>query len=88
MGAGRAVERVKDAASEPKDSGSRAAADVEITGTARPLAALEQGLASQPAVDTTRVAQIRAAIEQGHYRVSPDRIAHELLQLERALDRF
>lgn len=87
VGPGRAVERVKDGASEPKDSAG-GGADVEITGTARQLAALEQVLASQPAIDETRVTQIRAAIEQGRYTVSPDRIADQLLQLERALGRL
>ena len=58
---------------------------VEITGTARHLAELEQTLDSQPAVDEARVAQVRAAIEQGRYKISPDRIADQLIQLERAL---
>lgn len=88
VGPGRAVERVKDAASEPKDSATGATTEVEITGTARQLAALEQVLASQPAVDEARVARIRAAVEQGRYTVSPEHIAGELLQLERALGRL
>lgn len=87
VGSGRAVERVKDAASEPKDS-AKATGDVEITSTARQLAALEQVLAGQPAVDDARVAKIRTAIEQGRYKVSPDHVADQLIQLERALGRL
>jgi negative regulator of flagellin synthesis FlgM len=85
VGPGRAVERVRDVVTSPKEGGAEEAGSVAITGTARQLAELEQALASQPAVDEARVASIRAAIEQGSYTVSPDRIADQLLLLERAL---
>jgi negative regulator of flagellin synthesis FlgM len=88
VGAGRAVERVKDVGSEQKDFETGSTSDVEITGTARQLADLEQTLAKQPAVDEKRVAEARSAIEQGSYKVSPERIADELVQLERALGRL
>jgi negative regulator of flagellin synthesis FlgM len=88
IGAGRAVERVKDAGSESKEPTGGGAVDVEITGTARQLAALEQKLANQPAVDEGRVASIRSAIEQGRYTVSPRHVADQLLQFERALSQL
>lgn len=85
VGPGRAVERVRDAVSGGKDPAATEATGVDITGTARHLAQLEQTLARQPAVDETRVAQVRAAIEQGSYKVSPERVADGLVQIERAL---
>ncbi len=85
VGPGRAVERVRDATAEGKEAAAGDLTGVEITGTARHLAALEQTLNSQPAVDEARVAHVRAAIEQGRYTISPDRIADQLIQLERAL---
>lgn len=85
IGAGRAVERVRDATSAARDPASAESTGVDITGTARHLAQLEQTLASQPAVDEARVAQVRAALEQGAYKVSPERIADGLVQIERAL---
>lgn len=85
VGPGRAVDRVRDATAEGKESATSELGGVEITGTARHLAALEQALASQPAVDEARVANVRTAIEQGRYTISPERIADQLIQLERAL---
>ena len=79
---------MKDAGSESKEPVDGGAADVAITGTARQLAALEQALANQPAVDETRVATIRSAIEQGRYTISPHKVADQLIQLERALGRL
>ena len=87
VGAGRAVSRVKDVTSEQKESGS-STTEVEITGTARQLADLEQVLAKQPAVDERRVAEVRTAIEQGSYKVSPEHVVDQLVQLERALGRL
>jgi negative regulator of flagellin synthesis FlgM len=84
VGPGRAVERARDAATGTKGA-AEGAAGVAITDTARQLAELEQALASQPAVDEVRVASLRAQIEQGRYTVSAERIADQLLQLERAL---
>lgn len=88
VGAGRAVERVKDVASKSKDAAVSGGLDVEITGTARQLADLEQTLVKQPVVDEKRVAKVRSAIEQGSYQISPDHIADQLVQIERVLGRL
>jgi len=59
--------------------------EVSITSTASLLAKLQQTLAAQPAVDQKRVAAISHAIASGSYTVHPDRIAHGLINSERAL---
>jgi negative regulator of flagellin synthesis FlgM len=84
LGAGRAVERSRDAT-----TGTQTSADgsggVHITGTARQLADLEQVVKDMPAIDEARVSAVSTALEQGTYRVAPERVAAGLLQLEHAL---
>jgi negative regulator of flagellin synthesis FlgM len=84
VGAGRAVERARDVTAGPKtaDQGS---GEVHITGTARQLAELEQIVKDMPAVDEAKVAAISAALENGSYKVSPEKVADGLLQIEQAL---
>ena len=59
--------------------------EVHITDTASQLASLEQSLRDAPAVDSAKVAQLRSAIEQGTYKVDSERVATQLMQMERAL---
>lgn len=84
VGAGRAVERARDATAGPR-SAAQEAAGVHITGTAQQLADLEQLVKDMPAVDETRVATISAALAEGRYKVIPEHIADQLLQLEQVL---
>ncbi len=83
VGAGTAVPRSKDAAGG--ETSTADSSDVQITGTARTLAALEQTLRDVPPINEARVAALRTAIEQGTYAVRPEHIADQLTQLERAL---
>ncbi len=87
VGAGRAVERVRDTVSEARKDADKtgSAADVHITGSARQLADLEQGVKEMPAVDEAKVAAIQSALEQGSYQIAPEKIADGLMQLEQAL---
>ena len=84
VGAGRAVERVRDVTTQPKTA-EQESSGVHITGTARQLAELEQVVKDMPAVDEAKVAAISAAIDQGTYKVAPDKIADGLMQIEQAL---
>jgi negative regulator of flagellin synthesis FlgM len=61
---------------------------VQITGSARQLADLEQKVRDLPAVNAERVSQLRTAIEQGTYTVRPQHVADQLMSLERALSRL
>lgn len=71
----------------PGSTGSRSGVDVQLTGAARGLAAIEQGLRSLPAVNEARVAAVRQRLDDGSYRVDPQRIADRLLNLEHDLGR-
>lgn len=87
VGAGRAVERVRDAATSDKRPASETSSSgVHITSAAQQLAVLEQKLKDLPAVDEARVSEIRTALEQGTYKVSAERIADQLMQLDQALE--
>ena len=87
VGAGRPVKRTPDAIGGGESAGvsDESAQDVQITGTARQLADLEQKVRDLPAVNEERVSQLRSAIEQGTYTIQPQRIADQLMSLERAL---
>ena len=52
------------------------------------LARLQQSLAAKPAVDQNRVDAVSKAISAGTYKVNPDKIAHGLINTERALGKL
>jgi negative regulator of flagellin synthesis FlgM len=86
VGVGRGVKRSPDgAAGSASTAVSGDPSSVHITDTASQLASLEQALRDMPAVDSARVNNVRSAIEQGAYTVSPERIADRLMQMESAL---
>jgi negative regulator of flagellin synthesis FlgM len=90
VGAGRPVQRSQDAVSggANTDTSKDGSQNVQITGTARQLAELEQKVRDLPAVNAERVSQLRTAIEQGTYAVRPQHIADQLMSLERDLGRL
>ncbi|MEO8315353.1 MAG: flagellar biosynthesis anti-sigma factor FlgM [Pseudomonadota bacterium] len=61
--------------------------DVQLTGAARSLAAMEQSLVAMPAVDEARVAAVKRRLDSGEYRIDAQRIADKLLHLESDLAR-
>ena len=87
VGAGRPIQRSQDAVSggASGDTSNDGSQNVQITGTARQLADLEQKVRDLPAVNAERVSQLRSAIEQGTYTVRPEHVADQLMSLERDL---
>ncbi len=89
VGAGRPIQRPQDAVSggpsADTSKGGSSSKDVQITGTARQLADLDQQVRNAPVVNEQKVAQLRSAIEQGTYQVRPQHIAEQLMSLERSL---
>ena len=83
VGAGRPVQRSQDAVSGGTTSDSSKDGsppqNVQITGTARQLADLDQKVRDLPDVNEERVSQLRTAIEQGTYQVRPQHIADQLM---------
>jgi negative regulator of flagellin synthesis FlgM len=60
---------------------------VDLTDTARMLQRLETLLASTPVTDRRRVESLRQAVASGAYEIDPDRVAAQVVRLERALYR-
>jgi negative regulator of flagellin synthesis FlgM len=71
-----------------QDATQQPQSDVSITSTASLLAHLQRSLATTPAVDQNRVDAVRNAISAGTYKVNPDKIAHGLINTERALGKL
>jgi negative regulator of flagellin synthesis FlgM len=88
VGAGRPIQRPQDAVgggASSADSSEDGSQNVQITGTARQLADLDQHVRNLPDVNEERVSELRSAIEQGTYQVRPQHIADQLMSLERSL---
>ena len=87
-GSSRTVERLRPTApggSTTTTPVAKQTDSVNITDTARRLAALQEAVANMPEIDAGRVAAFSLAIEQGQYAADPRKIADRLLQLERDL---
>lgn len=63
----------------------RAGDSLRLTGEAAGLQNLQRELAAAPAVDASRVAEVRQALESGSYRIDPARIADRMLEMDRLL---
>ena len=88
VGTDKSVKRAKDVSAPAPVADSKVANandGVRITDSARQLAALEQAIRTLPDVDEARINEIRTAIENGSYEVSPDRIADKLIRMENEL---
>jgi negative regulator of flagellin synthesis FlgM len=84
VGTEKPVSKVRDGQKSSNEA-SVPSNSVRITDQARQLAALEQAVQSMPIVNEARVAEIRVAIEEGRYQVSPERIADRLMNMDRDL---
>lgn len=58
---------------------------VELSPLSARLQEIESSVASAPAVNTQRVAEIRQAISEGRFKVDPERIADGLLDSVRQM---
>ena len=58
---------------------------VTFTSTAAEMLKLEDILSKIPDIDSARVASIKASIDQGTYRIDPEKIVDSLLKIEKEL---
>lgn len=58
---------------------------VNLTSGAQLLSRLQDSLAAAPAVDSAKVAEVKAAIASGNYEIDTSAIADAMLRFERAL---
>jgi len=86
----RQVQSVKKSGVADKGTstgGSSAVDKVTLTGTAAKLKEIEDSLADQPMVDSTRVRNMQDSIKAGDYRVNPERVADKMLNFESAFNK-
>ncbi|HEU0189136.1 MAG TPA: flagellar biosynthesis anti-sigma factor FlgM [Gallionella sp.] len=66
----------------PQQSGSTS---VSLGSTAAQLQSIESSMANIPVADAAKVAEIKQAISNGHFRVNPEVVADRLLETVRDL---
>ena len=74
--------------SSTQDATQQPQKEVSVSSTATLLSHLHRSLEATPAIDQKRVESIRNAIASGTYKVDSDRIAHGLIDTERALGKL
>jgi negative regulator of flagellin synthesis FlgM len=80
--------KVGDVAADSRDTPKSQASTsdtVELTSSAKLLERLDKTLASLPVVDSSRVAEVKAAIENGDYQIDADAIADAMIRFEQNL---
>ena len=83
VGGGAPVSRVRDATSEGKKADSTgSASNIDVSDTARTLAALESHIGTLPVVNESRVDAVRRAVDDGRYHVDPQRVAEKMMRFE------
>ena len=63
-------------------SASQSGESVHLSNEAQQLQKISDTLRDQPAVDKSRVAELKAAIADGSYKVDANRVASKLLNFE------
>ena len=83
VGGGAPVSRARDATSEGrKTETTGTVSNIDVSDTARTLAALESHIGSLPVVNESRVDAVRRAMDEGRYHVDPQRVADKMLRFE------
>lgn len=76
-----------DASVRARESGQPASTGdtVELTSSAKLLERLEKTLASLPDIDSSRVAAVKAQIENGEYQIDVEKIADALIRTDKEI---
>ena len=83
VGSGAPVAKVRNATSEgAKSETTGAASNIDVSDTARTLAALESHIGTLPVVNESRVDAVRRAVDDGRYHVDPQRVADKMMRFE------
>ena len=83
VGGSAPASRVRSSTSESAKSDSAAVvSNIDVSDTARTLAALESHISSLPVVNESRVDAVRRAVDDGRYHVDPQRVADKMLRFE------
>jgi negative regulator of flagellin synthesis FlgM len=83
VGGSAPASRVRNATSEGgKAESTEAASNINVSDTARTLAALESRIGTLPVVNESRVDAVRRAVDDGRYHVDPQRVADKMMRFE------
>ncbi len=83
VGSGTPVSRARDATSEGRKAETTGTVSyIDVSDTARTLAALESHIGALPVVNESRVDAVRRAMDEGRYHVDPQRVADKMLRFE------
>ena len=83
VGGGAPVSRTRDATSEGRKADTTGTvSNIDVSDTARTLAALENHIGTLPVVNESRVDAVRRAMDEGRYHVDPQRVADKMLRFE------
>ena len=83
VGGGAPVARVRNSTAEgAKSETAGATSNIDVSDTARTLAALETHIGTLPVVNESRVDAVRRAVDDGRYHVDPQRVADKMMRFE------
>jgi len=83
VGGGAPVSRTRDTTAEGrKAETTHPSSNIDVSDTARALAALEEKISSLPVVSEARVDAVRRALDEGRYHVDAQRVADKMLRFE------
>jgi len=82
VGGGAPVSRVRDTTDGRKAETTGTTSNIDVSDTARTLAALEEQIAGLPVVSESRVDAVRRALDEGRYHVDAQRVADKMLRFE------
>jgi negative regulator of flagellin synthesis FlgM len=83
VGGGAPVSRSRDSTSgDRKTENTGSASSIDVSDTARTMAALEGKISDLPVVNESRVETVRRAMDEGRYHVDPQRVADKMMRFE------
>ena len=83
VGGGAPVARTRNSTAEgAKSESPSATSNIDVSDTARTLAALENHISTLPVVNESRVDAVRRAVDDGRYHVDPQRVADKMMRFE------
>src|SRR4029079_12843953 len=82
VGGGAPVSRVRDTTDGRKAETTTSTSNIDVSDTARTLAALEEQISGLPVVNESRVEAVRRALDEGRYHVDAQRVADKMMRFE------
>jgi negative regulator of flagellin synthesis FlgM len=83
VGGSAPTSRVRESTSEGKKTETTSpASNIDVSDTARTLAALESHIGTLPVVNESRVDAVRRAMDEGRYHIDPQRVADKMMRFE------